>query len=171
MKWSPTEPWLLVGDCCGNVSIWNVEKDVLKTRLAGQLAEMRLQWSPDGWTVTSEGIHPDMGLRVWNVETGKKLHYDMNRERTDIFTIDGFIRGKKYGRLGEIVQQKQGPSYHLSEFSNVLAWSPDGKYLISGDSDYAIRIYRATDGKLLHTLEDLFHKLEFNWGRFWGIDC
>lgn len=112
----------------GNVRIWDIAKGTqLRAMVHTAPNNMTQQptavyciaWSPDGKLLVSGGL--DRSIKIWNVADGKIVK-----------EIKGF-------------DEKTSPKgHHDGVFS--IAFSPDGKQIVSGSSDRTIKVWNVADG-------------------------
>lgn len=105
--------------------IWNLKtgKYMVLPRLSGPVAA--IAFSPDGkWLVTEASRS---AAKVWDVTTG--WDDDAQKEKEATFTLDGH----------------QG-------YISAVAFSPDGKFIVTASADGTARVWSASTGKLITEL-------------------
>jgi serine/threonine protein kinase/sugar lactone lactonase YvrE len=142
------------------VQLWRVSDHTLLRTLEGHIDIVRcVAFSPDGTTLAS-GSWP--GLEFWRVSDGtllRTLTGDSTYIETVAFSPDGTTvvtstweglgiwmvsDGKRLRTLGGFL--RPWPLFYSA------AISPDGTTIMSGGSDYTVRLWRVSDGALLRTL-------------------
>src|SRR5262249_42086652 len=104
-------------------------------------------YSPDGTRIATAS-HSDPTVKVWDAQTGQELFTIKGSAYCVVFSPDGKrLAGASGPRTGELkVWDAQTGQELLSfkghEWVNDLAFSPDGKRLISGSSD-EVRVWDA----------------------------
>ncbi|MEE2837047.1 MAG: serine/threonine-protein kinase, partial [Myxococcota bacterium] len=93
-----------------------------------------IAWSPDGTKIAS-GAWDSTG-RIWNASTGKCLQ-----------TLTGHGTEEIIGSYNRRIRQTQGGAVHA------IAWSPNGEQVLTGSLDHTVRVWEASTGYCLHTLE------------------
>ncbi|MDQ2717952.1 MAG: HEAT repeat domain-containing protein, partial [Chloroflexota bacterium] len=143
-----------------DVQVWNVSTGqrvrILQTVPNANYNDYidTVAWSPDGKYIAASG--GTIGVHVWYAATGHKVSSSLDDTgiawSPDGRMIASFgsgnmiqVREATTGRvLYSFQMQKADPGY-----TEVLAWSPDGKYIAVGDHD--VRIFNATHGDLIYT--------------------
>ncbi len=117
-----------------DIRIWDIESGKTVRKIRGQTGK------------GTEGFIHDISLSPDNhlLAVGGWMGPDENPGKFDIGTIRLFDFEN-----GEIVALLKGHT----DVVNCLAFSPDGKYLISGSSDNTARIWNAHSGKIVHILK------------------
>src|SRR5207248_10254064 len=114
----------------GKVRLFDVAKGQVVREINAHTTPMLtavycVAWSPDGKQVVSGGI--DHSLKLWDVGTGKPVReFKAYKEK-------GFEKGHREPVL-------------------CAAFSPDGKYLVSGGEDRAIKVWNVADGSVVREL-------------------
>src|SRR5262249_4586378 len=121
-------------------------------------------WSHDGTTLASGG-HDKLVL-IWNAKGGPALHTlkghteivtcvawgPGNSERLASASVDKTIRIWN-GKAGQFIKYfSEGGIVAGQVFC--LAWSPDGKSIVSGQEDHRARLWQISTGKLVMTFEN-----------------
>jgi WD40 repeat protein len=115
-------------------------------------------FSPDGNSIVTGNAKT---VSVWDVQS---------RQRIQQFTIPGgslFVMALSPNGKSLVTGSEQPQGVHvrlwdvasgqqLREFAdpapvNAVAFSPDGKYILSGDREYVARLWEASSGQLVHT--------------------
>jgi WD40 repeat protein len=114
----------------GKVRLFDVAKGQVVREINAHTTPMLtavycVAWSPDGKQVVSGGI--DHTLKLWDAVTGKPVReFKAYKEK-------GFEKGHREPVL-------------------CAAFSPDGKYLVSGGEDRAIKVWNVADGSVVREL-------------------
>jgi WD40 repeat protein/serine/threonine protein kinase len=145
------------------IKVWNLETDggeMLMT-LSGHRGRVdNVRISPDSSTLAS--ISHDNTLRIWDITPegsrevltlGKHvgqirdLSYHPLLERLATASLDGKIRiwNVRTGELLHILDSHGRMVYSV-------AFSPDGKYIVSGGADFIIRVWEVDSGRLIMEL-------------------
>jgi RNA polymerase sigma factor (sigma-70 family) len=166
LAFSPDGKWLAAGSGTsypvgkqvnGAVAVWDVRTRKLLHDLPNRESQVNaLAFSPDGNLVAGGGIH-SMGLRVWEVETGKERYYlkhpDANQFFAVAFAPDGKTLAANWrvagsgnndagvalwetatGRLRGILKGLRGTV-------RGVAFSPDGRRLAAIDGEGTVRLW------------------------------
>ena len=132
VAYSPDGSRIAFGSANKFIDIWDANKGLYLKTLKGHTGNVTsLAFSPDGSRIVSGST--DACLKIWNANTG-----------VCIKNIEGVIDNSG----GNWLKNFEG---HLSPVSSV-AYSPDGKYIVSGSYDGIIKIWDANTGKYLKTL-------------------
>jgi WD40 repeat protein len=102
--------------------------------------------APDGHTVLSG--HPDGGVRLWDVETGKEIrHLAGHGDSVDsvAFSPDGKrLASAGHDQTVRVWDAATGKSLAVlkpqADVIRALAFSPDGRFLVLGSNDKTILI-------------------------------
>jgi WD40 repeat protein len=122
LAFSPDGHTLVSGGSHFTISIWDIRSGKLVRTLTKHAYPVTsLAMSPDGYTFVSAGTSDAISL--WNLHTGELLNTVSNP-------------GSMKGNLDSIWEMKERVNFVSS-----LAMSPDGKYLVSGNSDSTIHIW------------------------------
>jgi WD40 repeat protein len=133
VAYSPDGSRIAFGSANKTIDIWDANKGLYLKTLKGHTGNVTsLSFSPDGSRIVSGST--DACLKIWNANTG-----------VCIKNIEGVIDNSG----GNWLKNFEG---HLSPISSV-AYSPDGKYIVSGSYDGIIKIWDANTGQCLKTLE------------------
>jgi len=114
------------GSYDGKLMWWNLEnKEPTRTVAAHEMWIRRLAVSPDGKTIAS--VADDMQCKLWNAETG-----EMQRQFTD---------------------HKPITPHDFPSMLYAVAFSPDGKFLATGDKVGHVAIWETTSGTKVGSVE------------------
>ncbi len=164
---------LLLAACCGPVQL-NAQ-DVRKAFTLPSGAQIVLQlgpaadglsfsFSPDELFVLSAG--GDHIIRLWDIRTGRLLRtYENNDEPINqaVFSPDGtrILSGGGDGlrlwdvQSGALLRSMRAPHDEMAGDARSVAFSADGKYVLSGHRDHKIRLWNAETGSLIRVFESL----------------
>jgi len=130
LAWSPDGRFLAAGSTV--IDLWDTATWRKAKTLGGHAGEIRgLAFSPDGSRLATASI--DTTVRLWRVDTG---------ERTWTLRSEGVALPAHHGITGDPVR--------LPVLA--VAFSPDGKRLVTGGTDRAVRLWNVDSGALLETL-------------------
>lgn len=118
LAWSPNGTTLAMGTQSGSVGLWDVtQRKIIRILGKTSSAVNTIAWSPNGKyiTWTNDGIRT---LGVWNTSTGEQ-----------VFLYEGHAQGipTEGWRIGV----------------KSVAWSPNGRYIASGDNGGTVQIWTA----------------------------
>ncbi|HEV3262566.1 MAG TPA: sigma-70 family RNA polymerase sigma factor [Gemmataceae bacterium] len=161
------------------IRLWDVESGKEVHQLAGHQSGVRcLAFSPDGKTLASGGGYweeemrsstpPDPLLRFWDVASGKESHTFGGHEggvRAVAYSPDGRTLGAGDGkmvRLWDAATGKELRRLTSAEDQKVesVAFSADGRTLVSSGLDGVVRLWDVTAGKQIRRVEK-----DQNWPR------
>ncbi|KAB5581153.1 putative WD-repeat protein [Coniochaeta sp. 2T2.1] len=153
--------------CHGRMRLWDAATGEEKQMFEGHQWIRAVALSPDGKTVVSAAA--DTTVRLWDVVTGELKQtlecYDyvnavvISPDGKTIVSAseDGIVRlwdaatsGEK--RTFETPQWVEGHSGRYNSI-NALAFSPDGKTVVSGSEDAKVRLWNGNSGKIKQTFE------------------
>ena len=156
MAWSPDGKKLAAGHW-PNPVIWD-EKGHELTSLVGDASFLRssvltMAWSPDGNFLATAGI--DQTVTIWHSNSGKedrkiqvhkhpirRVHY--SPDGRNLLSVAGDVRISRATEDVPIATRWKVSSDEIY----TIAWSPDGKRLISGGADRFVRVHDANTGAI-----------------------
>ena len=143
------------------IKLWDVESGKEIRTLKDHIdAVYALAFTPDGQRLVSASA--DRGVKVWDVASGERL-YTLS-EATDglnALAVDpagkrvaagGLDRTIRVWSLGEKSGTLLNSLIAHEDAILQLAWSPDGKYLVSSAADKEVKVFQADDLTLVKTL-------------------
>jgi WD40 repeat protein len=172
LAYSPDCHRLVSGCGDGTVWLWDASTGRAIRRLLGHSgAVFRVAFTPDGRRVVSASN--DQTIKVWDAEAGKEIASVGQRlvamqmlgfYRCNLaFSPDGRRLASAAGNAltlrdvpdgpGERRSQGPGGSERDRSSFNIVAWSPDGRRLVSGSDRGALRVWDASSGNALQTIQ------------------
>jgi WD40 repeat protein len=150
LSWSPQGALLASSGQDGKVKLWNVRDGKLQHALDGGSAWVeRVAWSPDGTLLASAA---GKKVRLWTAD-GQLMRDYGNHASTvaDIQWKPGTLElaSAAYGQIALFDPDKAEPVRSLSWKGSqlALAWSPDGKYIATGDQDSTVHFWIVKSGE------------------------
>jgi WD40 repeat protein len=152
---SPDGKKVVSGSLDGAVRLWNIDTGKVIAKWTGHMGAVHsVCWNQDAGRVVSRS-HTDGTARVWDVESGKTVleiktspsdYYYWkgaaiySPDATMIATSNGDESKKEFIKIwdantGKLVTNLKGHTKKV----NCLAWTDDGRRLISGSLDDSIR--------------------------------
>ncbi|KAG1882615.1 WD40-repeat-containing domain protein [Suillus subluteus] len=178
---SPDGKKVVSGSEDGRVRLWDMDTSKLITKWTGHTETvMSVCWSQDGERVVSGSY--DGTVREWDMENGETILGPIKTGHEDVLTVVyspdmtmfatggyGPTRAGLYehpvkiwnAKTGELVVALKGHTGSVM----CLAWTPDGKTLISGSVDSSIRTWSTSNWKQIAVLDEL----EDTWNSVHGI--
>jgi WD40 repeat protein len=142
------------------IKLWDVESGKEVRTLKDHIdAVYALAFTPDGKRLVSASA--DRGVKVWDVATGERL-YTLSEPTDGLNTLALDPAGKRVaaGGLDRTIRvwslgEKSGTLLNSliahEDAILQLAWSPDGKYLISSSADKEVKVLNADDLSVVKT--------------------
>jgi WD40 repeat protein len=171
VAWSPDSTRVASAGDDRTVHVWNASTGAL-LRIYSEHSDhvLALAWSPDGTRVASASA--DKTVHVWDVATGRNI-FTYRGHTNYVFAVAWSPDGKRLASGGndkmvqvwELTRDTRGNFLTSFLFSNrgsyafrghtgrvnAIAWSPDGKHIVSAGSDKAMYVWDAASGKLSFT--------------------
>src|SRR5947209_16532375 len=175
LAFHPGGQWLATASCDGTVKIWDARSGKELRSLGGPEAPVRsLAFSPDGYRLVSGGV--DNVVRVWHTATGRLLFSRLGHLGSYVKAIAFSPNGEWFATAsgglalsstgtfsgkpmpGELRIWDATTGKMVREFGRrsdpymSLTISPDGRQLVTGGSDHAIRIWDSQTGEEIRVL-------------------
>lgn len=172
MSWSQDGTQLFTVTMTGDLQIWNTStwKYSLSYSIPYSMF-MAAAWSPNQmYLATANLMDSDQSaVRIWNVATGNEVlayHGHSSMVNSIAWSPDGTrIVSGAGDRTVQIWDVSTGNTlFTLHTDSEAVAWSPDGKYIASDDSEM-VQIWDASTGKTLRTFH---HDIKDVWRLSWS---
>ncbi len=150
---SPDGRTLATGGQDNVVRLWDVVTGKERHQLKGHTNWVdSVTFSPDGISLASAGGDD---LRLWDVATGREVRVVAEGSACIAFSPDGRTLATGTGNTirlwdvasGKLIRHLTG---HGSWLIPALAFSPDGKRLVSGSRDHTVIIWDVATGQPLH---------------------
>lgn len=132
LSWSPDGKLIASGGTNASLQIWEaMSGHVMQDCNISSNQILSLSWSPDGKELVSGGTGAE--VRIWDVDTGQQAFvYDGHVWHLDPSTISTFLANYP---ATPFVQ----PHIEIS----AVAWSPNGDWIVSGDTTGFMRVWTA----------------------------
>jgi WD40 repeat protein len=172
--WSPDGKQLAAGGGNRVVQVWDAQTGRAHAVLRGNLGEIHaLAWSPDGASLAAtsdEGI-----ISSWDVGPGSSLARARARDVTAETVFDWTRDGRTVTRSGDATLRVWEPAQTKPSVilrgeltkevgpGSVIQFSPDGTRIATADWAVPVRIWNATSGDLLRTLQCPGHSFNIRW--------
>ncbi len=164
IAWSPDGKRLAWGTGVNTAQVWDVASQRMLFEYTGQTDSIaQIAWSPDGTRIASASH--DGSVKVWDATTGKTL-VTYTGNGAPVWSVAWSPDGKRIasgtGAAGAYNPVLSGNSLRVWDAatgktlvsytgqgntqSYALAWSPDGKHIISGGDTKVIYLWDATTG-------------------------
>ena len=142
------------------IKLWDVESGKEIRTLKDHIdAVYALAFTPDGKRLVSASA--DRGVKIWDVASGERL-YTLSEPTDGLNTLAIDPAGKRVaaGGLDRTIRvwslgEKSGTLLNSliahEDAILQLAWSPDGKYLVSSSADKEVKVFKADDLSLVKT--------------------
>jgi WD40 repeat protein len=169
---SSNETRIASGSGDGTVQVWDPEKNLTLTYRGHQGSIATVAWSPDGRFLASGG--EDRTVQVWDATTGETI-FLYSGHTGEVMRVAWSPDGKRIASSSDWGQTladdgtfeiDEAPRVHLWETltgSNpvfcdndplhsrisALAWSPDGRFVVTGDIFGQVQVYDAATGEAI----------------------
>ena len=139
-----------------NIILWDLKTGAMKTALTGHTKTiLKVAFSPDGRYLASGAM--DKTAKIWQLETNSVVHtisdsYDI-RDLT--FSLDGrqLATASATVKLWDVKTGSMVADLSVAgEGADKLAYSPDGKTLITASSDRSIKVWDLKSNRVIRTL-------------------
>ncbi|MFN7994658.1 MAG: c-type cytochrome domain-containing protein [Bryobacteraceae bacterium] len=172
VAFSPDGKYIATSSYDKLIKLWDVETGKEIRTLKDHIdAVYAIAFSPDGKRLVSASA--DRGVKIWDVATGERL-YTLSEPTDGLNALALDPTGKRVaaGGLDRTIRiwslSEKGGTLVNSLIAHEdailqLAWSPDGKYLVSCSADKELKIFKADDLTLVKSLNqpDWVLSLEF----------
>jgi WD40 repeat protein len=157
MAWSPDGTWLAVA-AVQRLLLCSTETGKVLWQNADQVAIDQLAWSPDGRRLATTDRGDKGTVRVWDADTGKRLHEFPLRSRGLAWSPDGktLAAGPDGQEDALLIDADSGTvrlRLHPVVRVTAIRWSSDGKEVILLDEENGRSnrsVWDAATGKRLH---------------------
>lgn len=166
LRFSPDGQRLFAAGFSKRITVWDLTTVRLERRLESHTDPVsKLAVSPDGRLLASATYAPpfeDFAIRLWNVADGRLLRTLSLRRGSahDLaFSLDGRLLAAVGGRpglanpRGEVqvwdvaTGRERGEFVGHTERATCVAFSPDGRMLVTGSIDRTVRLWEVASGK------------------------
>jgi WD40 repeat protein/tRNA A-37 threonylcarbamoyl transferase component Bud32 len=163
LAFAPDGRALLVGSAAGNAKLWDMNTCRLLARLPGRPgAQEAVAWSSDGKTWATIGIDRK-SLCLWNAVSrspvrdlscpvgtwGIHVAFSPDLRTTAIASESGAIV------FWDAATAQFGPIYGVPSLTRCVAFSPDGRFVVSGTQHNGLLLWRVAAGKVIVPLMGL----------------
>ena len=136
---------LASGSGDNTVKLWDTYTGEIRFTLKGHGNQVNsVAFSPNGRILASGGS--DGLIKFWNVSTGQELRTLINNRPSQVTPEESNPRSD--------LLNEHLPSRDIPAGVNAIAFSPDGKLLVSGGDERMIRLWDVETGALLQTMKD-----------------
>jgi WD40 repeat protein len=154
LSFSPDGKMLATSSYDKLIKLWDVETGKEIRTLKDHIdAIYALAFTPDGKRLVSGAA--DRTVKIWNVETGERL-YTLSEPQDGINSVvldptgtmvaaAGLDKTIRVWTLGEKEGKLKASAIAHEDAILRLAWSPDGKTLLSSSADRTVKLLRAAD--------------------------
>ncbi len=150
VSWHPTDGLLATSGQDGKVRIWDaVTGGPIATLDAGGEWVERVQWSADGKLLAAAA---GKLVRIWNLDL--KVVRDFPAHRATVTDIQwhpatAMLCSTSYGGVSMLdpLQEKPVRQFSWQGSTLVAQWSPDGRYIATGDQDSTVHFWMVKTGK------------------------
>jgi WD40 repeat protein len=148
----PTSPLLATGCHDGTVRIWDLAKNAQVRQINAHTTPTPpapvygVAWSPDGKQLVSSSF--DKTLKLWDAASGNVVREFKAYKPAEPAVTNRETVATAAGALAYLVPDKPPENGHRDSVFSV-AFSPDGKFLVSGGSDRTIKVWNVADSKVV----------------------
>ncbi len=159
---SPDGRYILSGSYDKTIKLWdtNSGKEVRTFKGHSGFGAMPVfvDFSPDGRYAISGSW--DKKIRLWEVATGREIKIFGSSANTVVFSpggnliLSGSVAGDNTLKLWDVTTGKEVRTFSgHSKWISSAAFSPDGKYVISGSGDATLKLWDVSTGKEIRTFK------------------
>ncbi|MBP7865184.1 MAG: protein kinase [Acidobacteria bacterium] len=152
---SPDDHWLAVGNNTAVITLVDLGSSQPARSISGHTGRVSdLAFLPDGRRMLSSSL--DGTVRFWEIPSGRELRrIDFNTPLGGIALAPDGSRFAVLDRDGRVMVQDLDAGAHRDlyketmELTSAVAFSPDGRYLVTGARDRRAAVWSFTDGEMV----------------------